>query len=85
MNNNEIELKKIELKLNLYKEIFKTLLFVLIADVGGTITIILNVNKYYMSIAYPLISLGIFVALSVIYALLVIFFDILHLIKKLED
>ncbi len=83
--DKEIELKKIELRLNLYKELFKALLFVLVADIGGTVTIILNVDRYSTSIAYPLIALGIFVALGFLYALLVILFYIAKLKEKLED
>ena len=81
----EIELRKIEIELNLYKELFKAVLFVLTADIGGTITIMLNFKNYNETLAIILITLGVFTALGLLYVVSIILFEIRRLKGKLED
>lgn len=83
--SKEVELKKIEIELGLLKDILKALLFVLVADIGGTITIILNFNKYNPDLATGIVWLGIFTISGLLYALIIILFEIINLRAKLED
>ncbi len=81
----DFELKKIEIELNLHKELFKAVLFVLTADIGGTITIMLNFKNYNETLAIILISSGVFIALGFLYVVSIILFEIRRLKGKLED
>ena len=84
-NENDIKLKKLEIKINLYRDLFKAILFVLTADVGGTLTIMLNFEKYNPNLTIALIGLGMFIAFGLLYVLGIILFEIKKLNSKLES
>ena len=49
----DIELRKLEIeKAKVLEGILRTLFFVLVADIGGTLTLILNFHKYNKNIVY---------------------------------
>ena len=85
MNEKEVNLKKVEIEIDLYKELLKIVFFLLSADVGGTITLILNSSKYPVELIFTIIPLGVFVAFGLIYVVIVILFELKTLKKKLTE
>ena len=76
-DQKEIELKKLEIeKAKVLEGILRTLFFVLVADLGGTLTLILNFQKYNSNIAFILIGLGTFSSLGLIFSIILIIFKI---------
>ncbi len=82
-NDKEIEFKKIEIeRAKVLEGILRTLFFVLVADAGGTLTLILNLQKYNPKIVLILIGLGVFIGFGLIFSIIMIAFK---LKKIMED
>ena len=80
----ELELKKLEIeRAKVLEGILRTLFFVLVADIGGTLTLILNINKYNLPIAITLIGLGIFAGLGFIFSIGIILAELKHINKRI--
>ena len=51
-DEKEIEIKKLEIeRAKVLEGILRTLFFVLVADIGGTLTLVLNFQKYNSTIS----------------------------------
>ncbi len=65
-NEKEIEIKKLEI------ERAKVLGGILVADIRGTLTLVLNFKKYNSTISLFLIGLGILSSLGLIFSIILI-------------
>jgi len=75
----DIELKKLKIeKAKVFEGILRTLFFVLVADIGGTLTLILNYQKYNTTVLIVLVGLGILTTLGLIFSIA----KVMVLIKK---
>lgn len=76
-DNKELEIKKLEIeKAKVLEGILRTLFFVLVADAGGVLTLIINFQKYNTVINLILIGLGLFVGLGLIFSIIIVAFEI---------
>lgn len=67
---NDLELKKLKIeKAKVFEGILRTLFFVLVADLGGTLTLILNYQKYNTTVLTALVGLGILTNLGLIFSI----------------
>lgn len=81
----ELELKKLGVeRAKVLEGILRTLFFVLVADIGGTLTLLLNFHKYNPAIAITLIGLGIFSSLGFVFSIGIIAFEIKEIKDKTE-
>jgi len=87
VKNGYIDLKKRIEKLDIEKAkvlegILRTLFFVLIADAGGTLTLILNFQKYNPNLALIFIVLGVFIGFGLIFSIIVIAFKLEKIMEE---
>ncbi len=81
----EIELRKLEIeKAKVLEGILRTLFFVLVADIGGTLTLILNFHKYNKGISFILIGLSLFIGIGIIFAIGMIIAEIRYIKDRAE-
>lgn len=82
-NKEDIEERKLNVeKAKVLEGLVRGLILILIADLGGTLTLIFNFDRYNEKLAIVFIVLGLFVALGVIFAIVSLIFRIKEILEQ---
>ena len=86
MSANKLENKKLKVEwAKVLEGALRTLFFMLATDIGGVITLVLNIHKYNSNTVFILISLGIFTGIGLVYSIVVLILELIKIRKEIGE